>query len=226
MESSIDFETIPNKDLVDSLPEPEYKYGNAKQEHLLEEIRKKTKEKQISDMALDPMYGRICSYAVANENTSGGVSIVEYSTMSEISDSSEIVIIDKALQFLRVTQFNKPTIITFNGVRFDIPFLYKRAMLLNVPLPPGVPKLNEMIKRYQHIPHCDLAMELVQWDTNRYQSLDNTCRAIIGKRKMEFDCTKIHDMILAGESSKISEYNMIDTELTMELYLKIKEYIF
>lgn len=217
----IDIETMPIAELALSLPEPEYKYGNTKDEAKQEVIRQEAKARQKERMALDPLYGRIAAYSVSDKRGTISGTVVK-----DTSDAEEINILNEILPFFGVTQFNVPTIITFNGVRFDVPFIFKRAMMLKVPLPAGVPKLNVFMKRYSMVPHCDLAMQIVNWDNNDYCSLDNTCRGIIGKRKMDFDVTKIREMILNGEGDKVLQYNMSDVELTMELYKTVSDYLF
>jgi uncharacterized protein YprB with RNaseH-like and TPR domain len=46
-------------------------------------------------------------------------------------------------------QASNPHVITWNGYAFDLPFVFIRAMLLNIPLPAGCLPLNTLCKKYQ-----------------------------------------------------------------------------
>jgi len=218
---SIDIETVPNLNLVSALPDPEVKYGNTKDEAKRKIIEDEAKQKQIDDMALSPYWGRICSVAWCDRELKG-----DYAVIDNVSDYEEIEIIKLCLSMCVPTHFNEPTIITFNGVRFDMPFIYKRAMLLSVELPTGSLPLRAFTKRYELIPHCDIAMEAVEWDLHKYQSLNFTSSGILGEKKIDVDVTKFHEMIENGQQKEIGIYNLQDAELTMKLYNKMENYIF
>src|SRR5262249_42524633 len=54
------------------------------------------------------------------------------------------------------------TIVTFNGRGFDIPFIYLRSALLNVP----ISRKDWLGYRYQTEPHCDLAEQLTFYNVS------------------------------------------------------------
>lgn len=218
---SIDIETIPNMALVDSLPEPEVAVGHLKDEAKIAEKIAQAKKKQIDSMALDPFYARICSYAVASDTDLG-----VYHVVGDTSEAEEIVLVTELLKELVVPDMYQTTFCTFNGYFFDLPFIFKRAMLLNITLPDNCPTLKTFARRYDHIPHCDVMQELVGWQTGKYISLENSSRAILGKGKIDCDVTKFIEMIRNGKQDEIGTYNLEDSELTLSLYKKIKSYLF
>jgi len=70
-------------------------------------------------------------------------------------------------------------IVTFNGRGFDVPFLYLRSALLNVP----ISRKNWLGYRFQTEPHCDLAEQLTFYNVSgregagRRFNLDFYCKA-------------------------------------------------
>lgn len=218
---AIDIETIPNLALVDSLPEPEVALGNLKDEAKIAEKIANAKKAQVERMALDPFYARICSYAVASDESLG-----VYHVVGDTSEAEEIVLVKELLKELTVSDMYQTTFCTYNGYNFDLPFIFKRAMLLNVELPLGFSTLKTFARRYDSVPHCDVMQELVGWQTGKYISLENVSRAILGRGKVDCDVTKFVEMIENGEQNKIGIYNLEDSELTLAIYKKIKFYLF
>ena len=89
-EIGFDIETVKDVDMIDKLPKPKVKYGNTKDPAKRKIMDEKAKGKQVADMALNPFYGRICSYAVyGNEGR-----ISKYSVLTEINDSAETNLIN------------------------------------------------------------------------------------------------------------------------------------
>jgi hypothetical protein len=70
-------------------------------------------------------------------------------------------------------------VVTFNGRGFDVPFIYLRSALLNVP----ISKKNWLGYRYATEPHCDLAEQLTFYSVSgrdgaaRRFNLDFYCKA-------------------------------------------------
>jgi predicted PolB exonuclease-like 3'-5' exonuclease len=215
---AIDIETIPDLTRIDALPEPEGRADTKDPEKIAAQIAEKRK-KQIEDMALSPFTGRICSFATWGE--AGG----KYRVMREISDAEEIVLVNDLLRYFVISGGAYPQICTWNGWKFDIPFIFKRAMLLRVELPPSLPPLRAFVKKYDTSFHMDLAQELDQWG-NGYTSLDQAARYTVGEGKAQADYTQFCQMIVDGNQDKIGLYNLKDAELTYKIYLYMSGYIF
>ena len=71
------------------------------------------------------------------------------------------------------------SVVTFNGRGFDVPFIYLRSALLNVP----ISKKNWLGYRYATEPHCDLAEQFTFYSVSgrdgaaRRFNLDFYCKA-------------------------------------------------
>lgn len=217
---SWDIETIPNVDLIDSLPEPEVALGNVKDPEKISAKIAEAKQKQIDKMALSPFYGRICSFATFGAN--GGL----YKTIMEISDAAEIEIVSEMLELFQIGEEGTNLIITWNGYNFDFPFVYLRAALLKIPLPPNCPSLRYWQKKFSNNPHCDMMQELSGWGKEKMCGLDEAGKRFLGKSKTPHDFTKFIELIKSGKGDEIGIYNLGDAETTYELYQILNLYLF
>ena len=216
---AFDVETIHNLAMVQYLPEPEAA-GNIKDpEKIAADIAKKRVE-QVGKMALSPMFGRICAYSVASH------ALHEADVMAAITDDEERRLIGRILPHLRVSRNDYPALVGYNCHGFDLPYIYKRALILGVELGNGIQPLSRMVKRYSRVPVCDMMQELCTWDSQGKISLDVAAKCILGKSKMDHDFTKFAAMIEAGQGAEIANYCLNDSMLTLELYDKCAPYLF
>lgn len=216
MKFAFDIETVPNLNLIDALPEVEVKCGNLKDPEKIREKVEEAKKEQVSKMALSPFFGRICSYSFY------GPEIECFHTVDEISDVSEIELVNEIFEQLKCTPTSSPYVITWNGVTFDFPFLFKRAMLLKVE--PKCNGLSFWTKKYTHAPHCDLMQELTGWNHDHLK-LNVAANTILGKSKIDSDATKFIQLIESGRSEEIGIYNLMDSELTFNIHEAAAPYL-
>lgn len=221
---AFDIETIPNEVMVECLPEPEVAYGNTNDPEKRGVKLKRAKEKQVERMALNPLYGRICSISFYDRSTQ------KYKVMKEISDAEEINLINYAFEMINPFSENGfigTTIVTHNGMEFDFPYLYKRAALLRVELPPALPGLSYWLKRYTYEPHCDMMMAMSGWKVDhKGNNLDNLGKCFLGRGKTERDYSTYIDLIKDGKADLIGQDNLCDTGLTYDLYNRLESYLF
>lgn len=113
-------------------------------------------------------------------------------------------------------------IVTFNGRGFDVPFLYLRSALLNVP----ISRRDWLGYRYQTEPHCDLAEQLTFYGVSgregaaRRFNLDFYCKAfgIPSPKAQGVTGLDVNGLLAAGEYRKIAEYCLRDVQATVELH--------
>ena len=118
-------------------------------------------------------------------------------------------------------------IVTFNGRGFDVPFLYLRSALMNVP----ISQKNWLGYRYQTEPHCDLAEQLTFYGVSgregaaRRFNLDFYCKAFGIESPKSHGVTgmDMNEMIAAGRYREIAEYCLRDVQATVLLYQIWKE---
>ena len=119
------------------------------------------------------------------------------------------------------------SIVTFNGRGFDVPFIYLRSALLNVP----VTRKDWLGYRYQTEPHCDLIEQLTFYGVSgrdgaaRRFNLDFYCKAFGIESPKSHGVTgmDINQMLAEGRHREIAEYCLRDVHATVLLYKIWKE---
>ena len=209
MPKTIDIETIPDRKMTKYLPEPDVKYGNLKDEAKREEKRQDAVMKQLQDMTLNPLTASVVAAVVVGE----GVVVSEI--LVEKKGFSEWECLDLILEHLRLTGKNNPTIITWNGTAFDIPFLYKRALIHDrilktekKELMRNLPPLAYWSKRYTVTPHCDLPLVWGGWTADaKYTSLESVALPLLHEEKLKvsYDMLDYHDLYTKPEGRRTRE---------------------
>jgi hypothetical protein len=214
---ALDIETIPNPDTLALLTEPEVKLGNLKDPAKIADKIAEVKAAQIADMGLDPMTGRVLCFAAANNETETGA------ILEAMTDDAERAVIQELMQMLG---YEAMRLVTWNGGGFDLPFIYKRAMILGVnPADFQAPPLNAWTKRYTTDTHFDLMQVWGNW-TERTK-LDTVAAMVLGERKQEIDFTTFPELMQSEEGrNKIAEYCMQDTRLTWRLWERMRGVLF
>jgi DNA polymerase elongation subunit (family B) len=118
-------------------------------------------------------------------------------------------------------------IVTFNGRGFDVPFLYLRSALLNVP----VSRRDWLGYRYQVEPHCDLIEQLTFYGVSgregaaRRFNLDFYCKAFAIESPKSHGVTgmDVNQMLADKRFREIAEYCLRDVVATTALYKIWKE---
>ena len=119
------------------------------------------------------------------------------------------------------------TIVTFNGRGFDVPFIYLRSALLNVP----ITRKDWLGYRFATEPHCDLAEQFTFYGVSgregaaRKFNLDFYCKAfgIESPKSAGVTGMDVKDLMAAGKFREIAEYCLRDVCATVELYKIWKE---
>jgi 3'-5' exonuclease len=122
---------------------------------------------------------------------------------------------------------NFNSVVTFNGRGFDVPFIYLRSALLNVP----ISKKNWLGYRYATEPHCDLAEQFTFYNVSgrdgaaRRFNLDFYCKAFGIESPKSHGVTgmDVGALLAAGKFRDIAEYCLRDVRATVELYKIWKE---
>lgn len=113
-------------------------------------------------------------------------------------------------------------IITFNGRAFDIPFVYLRSALLNVP----ISRKDWLGYRFQTEPHCDLAEQFTFYGVSgrdgaaRRFNLDFYCRAfgIESPKSHGVTGSDVNQLVNEKRFREIAEYCLRDVQATAKLY--------
>ncbi len=113
-------------------------------------------------------------------------------------------------------------VVTFNGRGFDVPFLYLRSAILNVP----ISRKEWLGYRYTTDPHCDLAEQLSFYGVSgregaaRKFNLDFYCKAfgIDSPKSHGVTGRDVNQLLAEGRFREIAEYCLRDVRATVALY--------
>ena len=209
MIAALDIETIPNMDITDLLPEPSID-SRLKDPAKIAEAEANAKQKQIDSMALDPLTGRVLCFALANDDA-------QYERIiEEPTDAAETVLLQDVFSTLGNPECR---LATWNGIGFDLPYIYKRAVVLGIdPANFGAPPLTTWTARYKTDRHYDLMQIWGGW--RDFVKLDTVASLMMGERKTEGIDVKtfIEQMKTKEGRIEIQDYCMQDTKLTWRLF--------
>lgn len=218
-----DIETIPNVDVWQRMDPPAVKYGNTKDVEKRKEMEDKAIKRQIEGMGLSPFTGRICAYWVISFDPLQKEQPDSKGKLTyDLSDASEKIILKELISDLGLDKFNDSFLVSFNGMEFDIPFIYGRSMLL------GLDALKQPLgywtKKFSNEPHYDIRKVLTNWEYQAKGSLDYFCKMILNKSKDEPPYSEFLNMYKAKKQAAILESCKQHVQMTYELYKKIKPY--
>jgi DNA polymerase elongation subunit (family B) len=215
-----------SEDLFDEA-QSEYLFRSANK--LPDEVDRQAKRDEISSlMNLWPFTAQVVCIGMLNSSSQRGQvlyisedfedSIERESTVKYVACMDEVELLTA---FWEVAG-HYDSIVTFNGRAFDVPFLYLRSALLNVP----ISAKNWLGFRFQTEPHCDLAEQLSFYGVSgregaaRRFNLDFYCRAfgIESPKSAGVTGLDVKTLFSEGRHREIAEYCMRDVVATLELY--------
>ena len=210
----------------------EYLFREA--DKLTDEAAKTAKREDITRfMSLWPFTSQVVCIAMLNAESGRGQSLFVADDFEEVeAENADVKFIPCADETELLTQFWEVAkkydhIVTFNGRGFDVPFIYLRSALLNVP----ISKKNWLGYRYAVEPHCDLAEQFTfysvggQGGAARRFNLDFYCKAfgIESPKSAGVTGNDVTAMMAEGKFREIAEYCLRDVRATVELYKIWKE---
>jgi hypothetical protein len=220
---------------------PVEQFDEAQQEYLFREtekiddaIAKETKRGEIARfMSLWPFTAQVVCIAMLNAETGRGqVQFLAEDYEDDAGEAGPVEYVPCADESELLTAFwdvarHYENVVTFNGRGFDVPFIYLRSALLNVP----ITKKNWLGYRFATEPHCDLAEQLTFYSVGgrdgaaRRFNLDFYCKAFGIESPKSHGVTggDVKDMMTAGRYREIADYCLRDVRATVELYKIWKE---
>jgi DNA polymerase elongation subunit (family B) len=230
---------------IETSAQPLENFDEAQQEYLFREtekiddaIAKDAKREEITRlMSLWPFTSQVVCVAMLNAETQRGQSIYIADDFEDGADESQLAaskpgedgvkFVPCADEFELLTVFwdvakHYDNVVTFNGRGFDVPFIYLRSALLNVP----ITKKNWLGYRYAVEPHCDLAEQLTFYSVSgrdgaaRRFNLDFYCKAFGIESPKSHGVTgmDVATLMAEGKFRDIAEYCLRDVRATVELY--------
>lgn len=226
----IETSALPLEDFDDV--QQEYLFRDAGK--LADELARKTRQAEIQQqMNLWPFTARVICIAMLNqESCRGQVLFISDHFEPEGDEAGAVEFVPCVDEVELLTAFwdvarHYETVITFNGRSFDVPFIYLRSALLNVP----VSRKDWLGYRYQTDPHCDLAEQLTFYGVSgrdgaaRRFNLDFYCKCfgIESPKSHGITGRDVNDLLAAGRYRDIAEYCLRDVQATVRLFQIWKE---
>lgn len=220
---------------------PVEQFDEAQQEYLFrdaaklpdEAARAVRREEIARQMSLWPLTSQVLCVAMLNAETSRGqvlfVSDDFEETGGEAGPVEFVACMDEAellTAFWDVAR-HYDSVVTFNGRGFDVPFLYLRSALMNVP----ISRKDWLGYRFATEPHCDLAEQLTFYNVSgrdgaaRRFNLDFYCKAfgIESPKSHGVTGSDVSQLVTEGRFREIADYCLRDVRATVDLHRIWKE---
>jgi DNA polymerase elongation subunit (family B) len=216
-------------------------FDEVQQEYLLRELEKipdetvraARREEILRQFNLWPFTAQIVCIAMLNaESLRGQVLFTAEDFEEDAAEGGPVEFMPCADEIELLTAFwdvakHYDEIVTFNGRGFDVPFLYLRSAVLNVP----ITKKNWLGYRYATEPHCDLAEQFTFYSVSgrdgaaRKFNLDFYCKVFGIESPKAHGVTgmDVNTLMAEGKFRDIAEYCLRDVRATVELYRVWKE---
>ena len=218
---------------LENFDEAQQEYLFREAEKLADETARAAKREEITKfMSLWPFTSQVVCIAMLNAETLRGQVLFTAEDFEEGEEGGPVEFMPCADETELLTAFwdvarHYDNVVTFNGRGFDVPFIYLRSALLNVP----ISKKNWLGYRYATEPHCDLAEQLTFYSVSgrdgaaRRFNLDFYCKAFGVESPKSHGVTGMDVTALLAEKKfrEIAEYCLRDVRATVELYKIWKE---
>jgi len=219
---------------LDHFDDVQIEYLFREAEKIEDETLRGQRKAEIERMfSLWPLTSQVVCIAMLNADSQRGqVLFLADDYEEDAAESGPVEFVPFADEAELITAFwdvakHYESIVTFNGRGFDVPFMYLRSALLNVP----ISRKDWLGYRYQVDPHCDLAEQLSFYNVSgregaaRKFNLDFYCKAFGIESPKSHGVTgmNIGDMMQAGQYREIAEYCLRDVRATVHLHKIWKE---
>ena len=209
-------------------------FDEAQQEYLFREAQKLPEDQQTAKreeiarlFSLWPFTAQVVCIAMLNADTQGGQVLFQAEDFEEEAEKGLVKFVPCADEHELLTAFwdaakHYQQVVTFNGRGFDVPFLYLRSALLNVP----ITRKDWLGYRYATAPHCDLAEQLTFYSVSgrdgaaRKFNLDFYCKAfgIESPKSHGVTGNDMPRMMEEGRHKEIADYCLRDVHATVQLH--------
>jgi predicted PolB exonuclease-like 3'-5' exonuclease len=121
-------------------------------------------------------------------------------------------------QFVTMIDFSGPTLVSYNGLDFDLPVIQSRALLHKVP-GKHLTRAGKYFNRYGEF-HIDLCNEFSNFSSRNRVKLDELCRVVeVDGKIADMDGSRVSDKAAIGDFSAIARYCVRDVAATYRLML-------
>ena len=212
---------------LDHFDEAQQEYLFREAEKLPDEAERAARRDQIQQLFnLWPFTAQVVCIAMLNAETSRGqVLFTVQNGQSQATQDGPVEFVTCLDEAQLLTSFwsvaKHYDVVTFNGRGFDVPFVYLRSALLNVP----ISRKDWLGYRFQTEPHCDLADQLTFYGggrdgAGRRFNLDFYCKAfgIESPKSQGVTGMDVNRLVAEGRNREVADYCLRDVQATVRLY--------
>ncbi|MBK8916334.1 MAG: hypothetical protein IPM64_17355 [Phycisphaerales bacterium] len=202
---AIDIETVPNRDMLGQLPEPEVALGNLKDPDKIRDRIASASARQVNRMALDPHFGRVACAAIVRCKSSGERTVDVLASMWQLgglSDASERELLGRIWEAIDASY----QIVSFNGANFDFPFLLRRSLILGVQPVGWIPLDTRSVADRLGV-HFDVYQYLESTDVGRGRGDGCASRSLAFFAKLLLGSTPPHPEVVKSDMTALLESN-------------------
>jgi uncharacterized protein YprB with RNaseH-like and TPR domain len=224
----IDIETIPCQTLpegcIPTFDEASVATGNLKDPFKIREKIDEAHNKFNADidkkLSVDPDYCQVCCFGYGDAN--------DQTVFIASENLGEFELISEAWEIIASHYNKKIPIVSFNGISFDLPILLRRAMLLDISVPPGM--VQKLISRFEYGNHFDL-MQLLACRNPFSGKLEAKSLSFylnlfgLGYKTNGMDGSQVYPAFKEGRYSDIMNYCKDDVRLTAALFKRVAPWI-
>jgi len=211
-------------------------FDEAQQEYLFRELQKlpagpereARREEIIRQFNLWPLTAQVVCIGMLNaESLRGQALFLAEDFEADAGEAGPVEFVPFADEPELLTAFwdvakHYDAVVTFNGRGFDVPFIYLRSALLNVP----ISRKDWLGYRFATEPHCDLAEQFTFYNVSgrdgaaKRFNLDFYCKAFGVESPKSHGVTgmDVSTLMAEGRFRDIAEYCLRDVRATVELY--------
>ncbi|MBI3414958.1 MAG: ribonuclease H-like domain-containing protein [Verrucomicrobia bacterium] len=213
---------------LENFDEAQQEYLFREAEKIADEPAREAKRAEIRmQFNLWPFTAQVICIAMLNAETARGQVLFTAADFESAGDAGPVEFVACADEVELLTAFwdvakHYDTIVTFNGRGFDVPFIYLRSAILNIP----ISRKDWLGYRYQTDPHCDLAEQFTFYSVSgrdgaaRRFNLDFYCKAfgIESPKSQGVTGLDMNHLLAEGRQREIAEYCLRDVRATVLLY--------
>jgi predicted PolB exonuclease-like 3'-5' exonuclease len=217
---ALDIEAIPSPENVALLPEPKPKANLKDPKKIAEDIAEK-KAAQSEKAALNPLTARVACFALVGGDTT--VPTENGNVLPSIDDDGERAVLQDIFRTLGLKDVR---LVTWNGIGFDLPMIYKRALILGVdPGSFGAPPLTAWTKRYSTDRHYDLMQIWGGW--SEFPALEIVAALILKETREDIPYAAMPELLKTETGrAQILEGCQNHTALTWKLFERFNGFLF
>ena len=226
---------------IETTAQPVESFDETQQEYLFRELQKipdeagrEVRRVEITrQFSLWPLTAQVvCIAMLNNESQRGQVLFTADDYEDDAGEAGPVEFVPCADEVELLNAFwdaakHYQSVVTFNGRGFDVPFLYLRSAVLNVP----ITRKDWLGYRFATEPHCDLAEQLTFYGVSGREgaakrfNLDFYCKAfgIESPKSHGVSGMDVAQLVAEGRFRDIAEYCLRDVRATVELHRIWKE---